>query len=44
MNTTSNEANIIQHIEIETNDKQLGNDISEQFEGIIDSLHLFKKI
>ena len=38
----SNEVNIIQHNEIETNDKYLGNDITEQFEGIIDSLHLFK--
>ena len=42
MNTTSKEVNIIQHIEIGTTDKNLENDISEQFDGIIDSLHLFK--
>lgn len=42
MNTnTSNDTVIIQHNE-DTNEKQQGTDICEQFESIIDSLHLFR--
>jgi flagellar motility protein MotE (MotC chaperone) len=42
MNTnTSNNTVIIQHNE-DTNEKQQGTDICEQFESIIESLHLFR--